>query len=300
MKLIVTGALQATAEELNTLASLGFEVTLHPDERQKVADPAQYDAAVCNGLFLHNDIADFSNLKLIQLTSAGMDRAPVAYAHSHGIKLFNAAGVYSVPMAEWTVMRLLELYKNAAAGYENQKNKLWSKDRGWKELSGSTACIVGFGAYGQETAKRLHAFGVNVTVVNRSGKESPFVNRFYPLEQLDEALADADIVILAIALTEQTRHLFDRARLAAMKPGALFLNAARGALVDENALVDALKTGYLAGAALDVFETEPLPEASLLWDCPNTLLSPHNSFVSPQNHHRLMDVVRKNLKNMER
>ena len=292
MKTIVTGALQATEEELNALAALGLEITLYPDERAPVESPEQYEAAVCNGLFLYNDISAFSSLRYIQLTSAGFDRVPMDYVRAHDIEIRNAAGVYAAPMAEWTVMRLLELYKNAAALFEDRG---WVKDRSWRELGGKTACIVGFGAYGQETAKRLKAFGVRVLVVNRTKKESPYMDEYYPMDRLDEALAQADAVILAVDLTEETKHLMDAARFAAMQPGAVFLNAARGGLVDEAALLNALDGGRLSGAALDVFETEPLPEDSPLRGRKNLLLSPHNSFVGEGNHGRLLDKVIQNM-----
>lgn len=295
MKAIVTGALQVTQEELNKLSELGLEITLHQDERQSVENPEQYEVAVCNGLFLYNDIQRFTNLKYIQLTSAGMDRVPLDYIQEHHIALHNAAGVYSVPMAEWTVMRVLELYKKAGQLYANQAAHRWEKDRSWQELAGKTACIVGFGAYGMETAKRLKAFDVQVAVVNRTQKESPWVDAFYPLEALNDALRNADIVILAIALTEQTWCLMNAERFAAMKNGAVFVNAARGGLVDETALLHALETGKLSGAALDVFVTEPLPDDSKLWNAANLILSPHHSFMSEKNHGRLMNIVLDNL-----
>ena len=134
MKLLVTGALQATEEELNILRTLGMDITEHPNERDPVNCPEQYDAVICNGLFLYQDIAAFSSLKYIQLTSAGYDRAPMEYIAQHGIAIHNAAGVYSIPMAEWTIMRILELYRNAAQLYENQRSHLWRKDRDWCEL----------------------------------------------------------------------------------------------------------------------------------------------------------------------
>lgn len=295
MKTLVTGALGATDAELDTLRAAGLEITLHPDERKPVEHPEQFEAVICNGLFLYQDIQAFSSLRYIQLTSAGLDRVPVEYIQSHGIELHNAAGVYSVPMAEWTIMRILELYKNAARLYENQAAHRWEKDRSWRELSGRTACVIGYGAYGQETAKRLNAFDVRVLAVNRTVKESPWVDTFYPLERLEVGLAQADIVILAIALTEETRHLMDKARLYSMKPGALLINAARGGLVDEMALLEALESGHLAGAALDVFEVEPLSDNSQLWDMPKLLISSHNSFVGEQDHARLLERIATNL-----
>ena len=296
MKLLVTGALQATEEELNILRTLGMDITEHPNERDPVNCPEQYDAVICNGLFLYQDIAAFSSLKYIQLTSAGYDRAPMEYIAQHGIEIHNAAGVYSIPMAEWTIMRILDLYRNAAQLYENQRSHLWRKDRDWCELYGKTACIVGFGAYGKEVAQRLKAFGVTVHVVNRSPHDSPYIDRYFLPGGLNTALAAADIVVLAVALTTKTHHIFGAAQFAAMKHGTVFVNAARGGLVDTGALVQALRQGKLAGAALDVFEQEPLDVNSPLWKLENVLLTPHNSFVGEKNHKRLMGVIIQNCK----
>lgn len=291
MKTLITGAFQATNEEYAMLEALGLDITFQQFEKDKVESPEQYEAVICNGLFVYNDIEKFKNLRYIQLTSAGTDRVPTDYVREHGIILKNAAGVYAAPMAEWTLMRLLELYKNADKLFENRG---WNKDRTWRELGGKTACIVGFGAYGSEVAKRLKAFDVNVCVVNRSVKDSPFVDEFYTMDKLDKVLGKADIVIMAIALTEATQHIMNAERFAAMKDGAVFLNAARGGLLDENALIVALEN-KLAGAAIDVFEVEPLPDDSPLWHINNLLISPHNSFVGENNHARLMGVVMNNL-----
>lgn len=291
MRTLITGALGATEAELDMLRSSGLEITLFPDERRKVEHPEQYEAVICNGLFLYNNIQEFTSLKYIQLTSAGLDRVPVEYIRSHGIELHNASGVYSIPMAEWTIMRILELYKNADRLYENQVNHRWEKDRTWKELAGKTACIVGYGAYGAETAKRLKAFDVKVLAVNRTAKESQWVDAFFPLEQLECCLGQADIVILAIALTDATRQLMNKARLNSMKPGAILINAARGGLIDEAALLEALKCGRISGAALDVFEIEPQLNYSKFLGISNVLLSPHNSFISNNNHLRLIKHV---------
>ena len=295
MKTLVTGVFALDAHRRSALEELGLELTFHKDERIPVEMPEVFEAVICNGLFTFQNIAAFSNLKYIQLTSAGFDRVPMDYIHAHGIGIRNAAGVYSVPMAEWTVLRLLELTKNAPALLENQHKALWEKDRSWLELAGRTACIIGFGAYGAETAKRLKAFGMNVLAVNRSKKDSPVVDQGYPLDRLDDAISQADAVILAIALTAETRDLMNRERLGKLKPGAVLINAARGGLVDEDALVEALDGGTLSGAALDVFRTEPLPENSPLWCHPRVLVSPHNSFVGDHNQTRLTNIVLNNL-----
>lgn len=300
MKTLVTGVFALDEYRRSALEALGLELTFHKDERIPVADPEQFEAVICNGLFTFQDIGAFENLKYIQLTSAGYDRVPMDYIRSHGITIRNAAGVYSVPMAEWTVLRLLELTKNAPAMLDNQRKAQWEKDRSWLELSGRTVCIVGFGAYGVETAKRLKAFGMNILAVNRSEKESPFVDQWYPLDRLDDAISQADAVILAIALTDETQNLINRQRLCKIKKNAVLINAARGGLVDEDALVEALDGGCLSGAALDVFRTEPLSENSPLWRHPRVLVSPHNSFVGDKNQTRLTNIVVKNLRSMRR
>ena len=295
MKTLVTGALGASGEQLDMLRAVGLEIVLHPDERKPVEHPEEFEAVICNGLFLYNDISEFTGLKFVQLTSAGTDRVPEEYIKSHGIELCNAAGVYSAPMAEWTIMRILELYKNAARLYKNQGLRHWEKDRSWRELSGKTACIVGYGEYGAQTAKRLKAFDVYVLAVNRTVKKSAWADEFYPLEKLDSCLQRADIVILAAALTEKTRNLMNSTRLNSMKSGAIIINAARGGLVDEAALLAALESGQLAGAALDVFESEPVSDSSRLWDTPNLIISPHNSFVGEWNKKRLFELIIKNM-----
>lgn len=298
MKTLITGALHATASDLSELKALGLETTLQQDEQSPVLSPAQYEAVICNSLFLYHDISQFTNLRIIQLTSAGLDRVPMDYVLSHGIRLYNAAGVYSIPMAEWTIMRILELYKKSGELSRNQQQHLWKKDMSWLSLAGKTACIIGFGAYGQETAKRLKAFGVRILCVNRTRRGSDLFDQYYPLEKINTALSEADIVIMALGLADETKGIIDAARFDAMKQGTIFLNAARGSLVDEAALCRALERGQLAGAALDVFETEPLPDDSPLWTQRNVLLSPHNSFVSEQNHEKLIKLVKGNLKDL--
>ena len=297
MKTLIAGNLNPTAEELQALKALGLDITMQPDELQIVDHPEQYEAIICNFLFQNNPFEKFTNLKYLQLLSAGKDRVPLDYIAEHGIILHNAHGVYSVPMAEWTVMTILEVCKHAADAHQKQREHRFHKDRSWLELSGKRACIIGFGAYGQETAKRLRAFDVEISVVNRTEKASPFVDAWYPLEAMMEPVRAADIVISCIALTDKTRHLYNGAFFSAMKDGVIFVNAARGGLVDESALIEALQSGKLYGAALDVSEQEPLPADHPLWDAPNLVYYPHNSFVGEGNHKRLIELVIRNLQN---
>lgn len=298
MKTIITGALGATQADLDSLRRLGIEVTLHPDEHQPVEHPEQYEAAICNSLFWYQDISAFTRLKYIQLTSAGLDRAPLDYIREHGIALHNARGVYSIPMAEFAVCGVLQLCKQSRFFSENQKQHRWEKHRGLLELTGKTVCIIGCGSVGNACADRFAAFGCKVIGVNRSPKKDRRYETVYPIPHLHNALALADVTVLTLPLTEETRHLMDRDALAAMKPGAILVNLARGAIVDTPALLDALN-GHLGGAVLDVFEEEPLPGDSPLWDMEHVILTPHNSFVGEGNHGRMMGVVLGNLREKE-
>ena len=297
MRLLVTGSLAASEEDIRAIEALGHSVVLHPDERIPAEDPGQFEGIIGNSLFYYQGYEQFSAVRYLQITSAGYDRVPMDWVREKGIALFNAGGALSVPMSEWVVMRILELYKHVPQVFRDQLAGRYKKDWGWQEIGGKEALIIGFGAFGREIAKRLKVFGARITAANRSQKSDPNVDAFYPLTALPELLPKADIVILAIANAPETYHLLDEKALKSLKPGAILINGARGSLIDEQALADVLKNGPLAGAALDVFEKEPLPAESPLWKLENVLLSPHNSFAGEHNHERLMQVVLRNLKN---
>lgn len=295
MNVLVTGAFQLNSEELAALESAGHRVFVHPDERIPVEQPERYEAVVCNGLFLHSPIERFTSLRLIQLTSAGLDRVPLGYVRAHGIELHNAAGVYSVPMAEFAIGGILQLYKQSRFFAANQAQHKWEKHRGLLELSGKRACILGCGDVGREIAKRLKAFGCHVTGVNRTVRVLPDFDAVLPLDALPDAAAVCDILICCIALTLETRGIVCKAVFDRLHPNAIFVNVARGALADEAALTAWLQSG--GHAVLDVFEEEPLPESSPLWEMENVFLTPHNSFVGEGNRERMWQTIKENLKN---
>ena len=296
MKFLVTGSLGADENDIRAIEALGHEVTLHPDERVPADHPEQYEGMIGNSLLYYTGHEGFTSLRYLQITSAGLDRIPLDWVRERGIKLCNAEGVYSGPMAEWTVMRILELLRRVPQDFRMQLAGEYKRDFKWQELAGKKVFLAGFGAYGREIAKRLRPFGVTLTVFNRSRKEDPNVDEFLPLSELKARLPEADILVLAVGLAAETRHLIDADAFARMKRGALLVNASRGPIVDEAALVTALTDGTLAGAALDVFETEPLPTDSPLWKLENVLLSAHNSYFGNNNHRRMIELVLKNLR----
>lgn len=297
MQLLLTGAFSYTETQTAQLKALGADITFVQDEREKLTiDVSQFEAVVCNGLFLQNDIRAFKSLRFIQATSAGLDRMPLDFIKENGIRLQNARGVYSVPMAEFAVSGVLSLYKHTAQFRTNQEKHVWVKDRGVRELAGDTVLIVGCGSVGTACAERFRAFGMRVTAADICRPEADCYDAYFPMPSLPEALSAADAVVLTLPLTSETRGMFDRDLLAVCKPNAILVNLARGAVVCETDLIAALQNGTIGGAVLDVFETEPLPQESPLWDMENVLVTPHNSFVSPKNNARLFDCIYENLK----
>ena len=295
-KLLITGAWSPDEQAIKEITALGFETVFMPDERASVpCKESEIEAVICNGLFLYHNIENFSNLRHIQLTSAGYDRVPLDYIKAHNIRLYNAGNTYAVPMAEYTVFAVMHFYKRASFFYANKSEAKWEKNRNIKELFGKTVCIVGCGNVGMETAKRFKAFGCNVIGVNRTEKQLDCFDRIYPIQELDTVLPMADIVVLSIASVNETKHLINANRLALLRDGCVLVNLSRGDVVDTNALVSALENRSVC-AALDVFEEEPLPVSNPLWALENVLITPHNSFIGDGVRARLFKAIYNNLK----
>jgi len=299
MNLLITGAWQNVDAYIARLSEIHSVMFMQQEKDELPCDSAWVEGVICNGLFLSHPIDTFTNLKYIQLTSAGFDRVPMEYCKAHGIAVSNARGVYSVPMAEFALSGVLTLYKQQRFFYENQKAAVWEKHRGILELYGKTVLIVGCGSVGQACAKRFAAMDCRVLGADIDTESKAFFENIYPMTDLYAMLAMADIVVLTVPLMESTKHLFSDKAFDAMKSGSVFVNIARGGVVDTDALICALNE-KLFGAVLDVFEEEPLGENSPLWNMENVILTPHNSFVGEGNGQRLADVIMKNIHNWER
>ncbi|MBQ4524651.1 MAG: NAD-binding protein [Bacteroidaceae bacterium] len=298
MNLLLTGCFKYTEVQKEKLASLGFRIYFVQQEKEALPlAAAEVDATVCNGLFLSHNIEDFTNLKFIQLTSAGFDRVPVDYIKAKGIALHNARGVYSVPMAEWVLFRVLEHYKQGWFFKNEQEQHQWTKHRGLRELAGSRVAVVGAGNVGQEVAKRFGALGCNVTGFDIHTNSTPFFDEMALTASLLEHIGLYDVVVITAPLLPSTRGLISYDVMKGMKENATLVNIARGRLIDQKALEQVLCERKDLFAALDVFETEPLEEDSPLWTMDNVAVSPHNSFVSDRNNERMFEVMYQNLKN---
>lgn len=293
MNLLITGCFRYTDQQLEILKKYANVIYVQ-DEREEITfDVSNIDAVICNGLFLYNDIAKFTNLKVVQATSAGLDRIPVDYIKEHNIALFNARGVYSIPMAEYVLAKVLEVYKKSIFFYENQKNREWIKNRDLIELAGKNAAIIGTGSVGIEVAKRLKAFDVNVLGVDLFPRESVYLDEVYHLNDIKTALSKSDIVVLTLPLTEETKYMFNYELLKTIKENSLLINISRGGVINTNDLIKCINECHFLEVVLDVFEEEPLDKNDELWK--KTIITPHNSFVSSENNKRLFDVMVKNL-----
>ncbi|MCT4781652.1 MULTISPECIES: NAD(P)-dependent oxidoreductase [Exiguobacterium] len=293
---VLCTAFRFSEEERQQIERTG--VTLHLLEREE--DVATYDVSeiegiICNNLFLYRDVDDFPHLRFVQVVSAGLDRVPVERLKARQIELHNAGDAYAVPMAEWVVWQLLDFYKRGPVFRAQQQEKRWEKQRRLIELTDRTVTVLGVGHVGEAVATRLRAFGMYVIGVGRRARDVPFVDEYVQFDRLDDVLERSDVIVIALPLTEQTHYLFDKTRFERVKEGAILLNVARGAIVDETALLYALETKKVAGAALDVFETEPLPRNHPFWTHPAVQLTPHNSYVSDRVNRRLFRTILRNL-----
>lgn len=221
------------------------------------------------------------SLKWIHSISAGVEHALDDFLRTAPVVLTNARGVFDLPIAETVLAYILMIVKKMPTFLAQQREHRWKK-QALREAHGLTVGIVGLGSIGAEIARLCTALGMRVLAIRRRLEEgAPNVTQLLPPEQLEQLLAQADFVVLALPLTAETRGLIGAAQLRAMRPEAWLINIARGAIVDEAALIQALQNGVIAGAALDVFATEPLPPDSLLWDMPNVIITPHNSWSTP-------------------
>ncbi len=232
-------------------------------------------------------LKEAKKLKWIHSTAAGVAQLMYPELRESGIIVTNPSGIFSVPMAEHTVGLLLALARNFPDSVRGQDRARWAQQEIWDqpqhvtELNGKVLLIVGYGSIGREVAKRAKAFDMQVWGVTRSGNgELAYVEKIFAAAQLYEALPDADYILICAPETAETKHLIGAAEIAKMKRGARLINVARGSLLDETALVQALESGALGGAALDVAQTEPLPAESPLWKAPNLFITPHTSGVS--------------------
>ena len=212
----------------------------------------------------------------------------------------NARHTMSVPVAEHAIALMFALARLLPVHFKDQLDRHWERRWHYRELTGSTVCIVGLGGMGAELARRCIGLGMNVVGVRqRAANKHSIVERIYASTALAEAVAAADHVVATLPGGPATQHFFNREAFAAMKPGAHFYTVSRGSVTDEAALIEALQSGHLGGAGLDVAEREPLPQESPLWAMPNVIITPHCGGLSDKLNDRLCDLFIENLRRLK-
>jgi D-2-hydroxyacid dehydrogenase (NADP+) len=215
-----------------------------------------------------------ARLKWVQCLATGVDHLLRCPSLKPDVYLTSGRGIHGAPMRETIVFLMMGVAREARRLADAQKAHVWDR-RYWSLFTGKTAVIVGVGVIGIATAKLLKAFEMHVIGVTRTPRTAEGFDEMMPAQQLKEAAGRADFLINILPATKDNLLLFDRALFAAMKPTAYYISAGRGQTVDEAALVDTLRERRIAGAALDVFQTEPLPADSPFWDLPNAFILPH-------------------------
>lgn len=232
-------------------------------------------------------------LEWVQALTTGIDNL-LAHPGLKGVALTNCGGIHGPQMSELAILSMLALARRFPAMVENQKAARWEP---WRQslLQHKTLCIVGLGAIAQTLAGIAAAFGMRVTGVSDGRAEVPGFARVFSRADLPQAMAEADFTVVLVPYSPATHHLVNAQAIAAMKPTGFLVNIARGGCVDEAAVLAALQGGRIAGAALDVFSTEPLPEDSPFWSAPNCIVTPHVGGFSDTYHEQALPVIAANM-----
>ena len=265
-------------------------------EYENASDAFLAETRVSVGRLPLDKLAKMPNLEFVQLCSAGVGIYNTAVPRQ--IPLANASGAFGAGIAEHALGMVLMLMKKLHCYLDEQHNRNWSDFGEVTSPMGAKVLVIGLGNLGREFAWRMHALGSEITAVKRTPGNAPeYVSALYTMEKLDDCLAQADVVYLALPDTAATAGLFDRQRLEKMKPGAILVNVGRGNAVDLDALCDLLEVGRLGGAALDVTDPEPLPSQHRAWGIPNLLITPHVSggFHLAYTHNRIVEICADNL-----
>ena len=261
------------------------------------------DADIFMGYSLGPDLLSRApKLQWIHAVSAGVTQFMYPTLRERGVLLTNATSVHAIPIAQHILGMLVALARRFPDSLRHQQQALWGQNELWtapvkpRELTGQTILFIGLGEIGRETAKLLRPLEMRIWAVTHSGSSpSGLVERVFTASKLHEALPHADFVVVAAPDTPQTRNMLGSHEFALMKPTAYLINVARGTLIDEPALIDALQCNRIAGAALDVTVTEPLPPESPLWKLPNAFITPHVSGATENTWQRQEELIAENL-----
>jgi phosphoglycerate dehydrogenase-like enzyme len=294
-KIICLQDLSEMHVELIRKAAPGFELIVAKGSEDWQVHLTQADVIVgWNRLIVERCLQEGTKLRWVQNWGAGVNHIPLDQFAARGIILTTASGVHAFPIAETIFAMMLSFTRKLHVSIRLQMKREWKPETP-DEIHGKTICIVGVGAIGKETAKIAKAFGMTVWGVTYSGNPSPNVDKMVDRNGLDDALRASDYVVVTLPLTDETQQMIGEREFATMKPTAIYINIGRGKTTDEKALVSALRSGKIAGAGLDVFEEEPLPADSPLWEMDNVIVSPHHAGSTVRYEERAVDIFIHNL-----
>ena len=249
-------------------------------------------------IFLHGDremIDAAPQLKWIQAITAGVDNLPLEEIARRGIRLTNGRGIHTIHMAEYAIAAMINLARGFHVMFRNQMQKNWKRGVPQGEIRGATVGIIGLGAIGREIARRAAFMGMRVIGVKRTPAPLADVDTVYGPEDMKQVFQQSDYVINLLPATPGTEKMIDRRFFEAMKPTASFINMGRGTTVNEADLIEVLRSQRIKALVTDVYEMEPLPPESPLWDLENVILTPHICGVSPHYMARAMAIIEHNL-----
>jgi phosphoglycerate dehydrogenase-like enzyme len=256
------------------------------------------------GFFSRDLFLAARKLKWIQAWGAGVDRLLIPEVVKSPVMVTNAGGIHPTPISEHVIGLMLCLSRKLHLFIRNQTQRKWDRDESSEEsteqieeLSGKTVGILGLGRIGTEIAKKSKCLGMRVIATKRdiTSPVSTYIDQLLPSTDLNQLLAESDFVVLSLPLTEETQGMIGESQLKNMKRTGYLINVSRGKIVQENKLIEALKKGWIAGAGLDTFESEPLPKNSELWGFKNVIITPHIAGQTPFYMERLTNIFCENL-----
>ena len=297
MKIIIPNL---SEEDLDTVRGIaphvGFVVTASAEETQREIEDA--DAIFEHGVSPEM-IRRAKKLRWIQRGGVGVEGLMFPELVNSDIVLANARGTTGINIAEHVMALILAFSRTINILVKRQMDKVWESRANLPviEIAGETLGIIGLGSIGLQVAKRAHAFDMRLLAVDATQTEKPdYVESLWRLDRLHEMLEQADFVSICCPLTPETEGMMSTAEFRVMKPTAFLINIARGKIVDQPALIEALRAGKLAGAGLDVTNPEPLPKESPLWEMDNVIITPHHAGQSPKAPRRVFELFCENLK----
>lgn len=303
--------------ELNAIRGVKVKLVEPPEEHLRPLPPALIrDCDVLFCTFPPENHREMTRLKLIQISSSGYKQLIGQGFGKRGIRTCNALGVFDIPIAEWNIAMMINLARDMRRILHNQDDRIWDRSARFQhEIRGSVVGIWGYGGIGRETARLAKAMGLKVHVLSRKGikpRQNVYCvegtgdplgvlpDKVFLIEEKEAFLRSLDYLIIAMPQTDSNEGIMDKEAFAALKPTAFVLNPARGPLIEERALLDALRNGQIAGAALDTHYYYPMPEEHPLWQMRNVMLTPHisGSSASPRFLERVWDIFVHNVKRL--